>query len=252
MRCSRIEKKHSSDKEKKDELRNIHANFIRHVCYVFERAIRRFPTEMGKGFWSEYVAYLQSTESHSILQSVLGRALSLYPKNEQFYLLAAVHEIDINQNAQAARVILQRGIRTTSSNRDSNGDVDSSNNLWLRYFELELWNAARITERQKVLSIVVNSDAVVNGAPLVVFRHALNKMREGNLSLDVVLQMHHSCRSISADLRIAVENEMKKVSCLLQSLLHYNHCYLLLLLLLLLLPPLLTLLPLLQLLHYQW
>ena len=209
VRSKHIESKLGSNKEKKAELRNIEAQFIRHVCYVFERATRRFPTDMGVGFWTEYVAYLQTTRSSNILQSVLGKALSLYPKHEEFYIMAAVHEIDVNQNAQAARIVLQRGIRAMGKTSSSS---DGNTNLWLRYFELELWNAARITERQKVLSLDVNDDALVKGAPLVVFRHALKEVSSSNLDLGIVLRMYDSSKGLSSDLLTAMEAEMKKAA----------------------------------------
>ncbi|KAJ1435605.1 hypothetical protein B484DRAFT_304174, partial [Ochromonadaceae sp. CCMP2298] len=103
-----------------------------HTTYVFDRAVRRFGGEQS--LWADYVAFLQAKENTTQLNTVLGRALSLHPRVEVFWVQAAVHELESMGNAHAARVTLQRALRVNKR----------SALLWTRYFELELWSALRV------------------------------------------------------------------------------------------------------------
>jgi hypothetical protein len=83
-----------------------------------------------------------------------------------------MHELEVNANTHAARVLLQRGLRVN----------DSSRTLWRRYFELELWNALRVVERQNALKKNSGaSEAADEDSPLtivsVVFKHAINSIK---------------------------------------------------------------------------
>ena len=69
----------------------------------------------------------------STLNTVFGRALALHPRCEKLWLLASIHEIETNNNIHAARTLLQRALRVNKQ----------SQQLWRRYFELELWAALR-------------------------------------------------------------------------------------------------------------
>ena len=126
-------------KEQLDQIRSIRSSFIQHIHYIFQRAIRRFPSEMG--LWDAHIAFLQSKESTKFLDTVFGKALSLFPKNIDFWIKAASHELQSKQNFHAARVLLQRALRVNSKN----------NQLWAKYFELELWNVLRVKERRRIL-----------------------------------------------------------------------------------------------------
>lgn len=178
--------------EKKILLRTVRAAFIRHISYIFERAIRRFPHNLG--FWADYISFLKQKKSNTILNTVYGRALSLHPKYTDFWLQAAVHELETNSNTHAARVVLQRGIRCNPNSAE----------LWHRYFDLELWNALRMIERQKILNVRDDEDAadLVEAAPLVVFKHALKSLhnKQNDHSIEevhpIVLQMHRSCEGL--------------------------------------------------------
>ena len=68
--------------------RHVEALMIRHISYVFERAIRRFPSEVD--IWMDYISFLKDSGSTTLLSNVLGKAIALYPKSETFWSLAAV------------------------------------------------------------------------------------------------------------------------------------------------------------------
>ncbi len=146
--------------------------------------------------WVDYISFLKAKQSNSILNTVFGRALSLHPKVENFWLQAAMHELEVNCNAHAARVILQRAIRVNKS----------SKTVWLRYFELELWNALRVVERQRASGLEVTSEVVEEGAPLVVFRHALDALSG---RVEDVLELHAACEGVAPALSESLEEELK-------------------------------------------
>ena len=59
-RIKKIEKEFSQNKEKSSLFRNIQAAFIRHISYIFERAIRRFSTNLG--LWQDYITFLKQPD----------------------------------------------------------------------------------------------------------------------------------------------------------------------------------------------
>lgn len=172
LRCQRLEKSGGGGKERQDAIRNVKSQCSRHICSIFDRATRRFPNNMD--IWADYIAYLKESKSTSVLNAVFGKALSLHPKNQDFWIQAAVHELEENNNVHAARVLFQRALRSNKI----------SQKLWLRYFELELWNSARIIERNKILGLESSSEALF-GAPVVVFKHALLAVEDLDMALDM-------------------------------------------------------------------
>eukprot|EP01032_Pedospumella_encystans_P026165 gene26165-29558_t len=175
-------------KELHDMLHAIQGTLDNHIIYIFDRAVRRFSSEVV--LWNDYIAFLQRKEAVTALNGVFGKALSLYPKNEDFWLQASIHELEANSNVHSARVTLQRALRA----------IPASSKLWLRYFELELWNALRSTERQKALEIVEDYEAL-QGAPLVVFNHALNAVQD----IESVLEIYSACETVGGDFTLKMQ-----------------------------------------------
>ena len=177
------------DKEKGDAYRVVEGACQRHISYIFDRAIRRFPSEIG--LWSDYIKFLKEKNLIKALNAIFGRALSLNPKNENMWLQAAVHELSVNHNLHSARTLLQRSLRANKY----------SQKLWKKYFELELWSAVRITERQRVLGLGVDNSPI-QGAPLVVFKHALISLPS---DVDFACELHKSSMTVSASLAESLE-----------------------------------------------
>ena len=174
LRSIRCATKGAGNKEKQDAFRVLDGVFVKHISYIFDRAIRRFPSEYT--LWADYIAFLKERKAVSALNAVFGKALSLNPKNEDFWMQAAVHELDTNNNIHAARTLLQVtnhplilsilspyinpmkpctnlsftvvSTTTTLLQRSLRANK-TSQQLWCKYFELELWNAVRINERQR-------------------------------------------------------------------------------------------------------
>ena len=176
-------------KDKADAFRTVEGSCLRHISYIFDRAIRRFPSEMG--LWADYVSFLKKKKLIAALNAVFGKALSLNPKNEDLWLQAAVHELDVNNNLHSARTLLQRSLRANKL----------SLRLWKKYFELELWNAVRITERQRILGLEVDN-APIQGAPLVVFKYAVTSLPN---ELDFACELHRSGMMTSVPLGESLE-----------------------------------------------
>lgn len=179
----------NAGKDRADAFRVVEGACLRHISYVFDRAIRRFPSEMN--LWADYVSFLKSKKLTSALNAVFGRALSLNPKNEDLWLQAAVHELEINNNLHSARTLLQRSLRANKL----------SLKLWKKYFELELWNAVRITERQRILGLEIDNGPM-SGAPLVVFKYAMISLPT---EIKFVCDLHKSSVTVSQPLAESLE-----------------------------------------------
>lgn len=179
----------NAPKEKADAFRIIEGAFLSHISYIFDRSIRRFPSEIS--LWGDYISFLKEKKLNSALNAVFSKALSLNPKNEDLWLQASVHELEVNNNLHSTRTLLQRSLRANKM----------SLRLWSKYFELELWNAIRITERQRILGLEVD-DAPVHGAPIVVFKHALIALPE---EIDFACNLHRSSMNISTPLTLSLE-----------------------------------------------
>ena len=85
---------------------------------------------------------IRRSKSDVQLSHVLGRALQLHPRHVQFWIDAASWEFEVNGNSNAARVLLQRGIRFNPENHT----------LWKEYFRLEVLYCVKLQQRRKILS----------------------------------------------------------------------------------------------------
>ena len=180
-------------KEVREQLRRVAAASVRHISYIYERAVRRFPNSLT--LWKDYIDFLKGENAVKALNSVFGRVISLHPKKEVFWIEAAVYELFENSNAAAARVLLQRALRANKK----------SKLLWTKYFELELWYSARNVQRRKVLNIEHNyEDKEKYLASQIVFKHATKAIPE----VEFACNLHGMCYDISKDLAVTLEKEL--------------------------------------------
>lgn len=149
---------------KKNLITQLKKQSIRHVNYIFFRSTRRFLHHHS--LWQNYIDFLRSNNSNSLLNDLFGRLLSLFPKNESYWLQAASHELHTNSNSHASRILLQRALRM--NNR--------SQNLWLKYFEMEIWYILKIEERQTILSIDETATSKLFDTPYIIFTHAIESI----------------------------------------------------------------------------
>ncbi|KAJ2610947.1 U3 snoRNP protein [Coemansia sp. RSA 1365] len=124
------------------------------VISIFERALVKHPEDAM--LWLQYIEFIKARrrmvpgigdeegESHSrLLSSVFARAITAHPYESQMWIKAAAHELDVNANSNAARVLLQRGLRL----------IPEDQRLWIEYFRLEMLLVEKIKARRRVLGI---------------------------------------------------------------------------------------------------
>ncbi|KAJ2076444.1 U3 snoRNP protein [Coemansia sp. RSA 988] len=130
-------------------------SIMQRVISIFERALVKHPEDAM--LWQQYVEYIKARrrmapgigdeeegQGHSrLLSSVFARAITAHPYESQMWIKAAAHELDINANSSAARILLQRALRL----------IPDSHRLWIEYFRLEMLLVEKIKARRRVLGI---------------------------------------------------------------------------------------------------
>lgn len=173
-------------KEKKfiSLLRGLKTASIRHIHYIYERGLRRFADEIP--LWDAAISFLEYKQSNALLDELLGKAIALHPKKVHFWIKAAEHELQHNNNIHAARVLMQRSMRINAKNAT----------LWTAYFRIEVWNAERAIQRQQKLGISAEAmaETVSNllTPALVVYRYAKEDLLVDGSTEDLaaLLAMH--------------------------------------------------------------
>lgn len=154
-----------ASKEVRAHLNRMLGAMVNHICYIYNRGIRRFSQDMG--LWNHYISFLKENKCNPVLNTVYGKAMALFPKEVHFWMEAAFFELQVNQNTHAARILLQRGLRVNQSSEE----------LWIKYFELELWYISKLHAREIILGIVEDDgsspQSSILHAPFIVFSHAI-------------------------------------------------------------------------------
>ena len=113
----------------------------RRIHFIYERALRRFKNDLQ--LWVEYIEYCRHTRASKRIQKVIPRALQLHPTVPGLWSYAAAYEFDTNNNAKAARTLLQRGLRI----------CPAAHVLWQDLFRLELMYVAKLRARREILGL---------------------------------------------------------------------------------------------------
>ena len=151
---------------------------VQHIHHIFQRALRRYGQDVA--LWLQYLDFGMRTNSGKQLGSSFARALSRHPRVPSLWLQAASWEFDRNRNVQAARTLMQRGLRVNQHSKQ----------LWLEYFRLELLYVQKIKARRLVLGLDGGSaqdgeedgiQAVLRGAVLQTVFGAAVKAIPGDL-----------------------------------------------------------------------
>jgi hypothetical protein len=112
------------------------------VQSTFERLVARLGNA-DASLWLEYAEYCRSVFHYEKMERLFARALRMHPTCDALWILSAKHEFEINASVDAARVLLQRGLRLNAQSRK----------LWLELFRLELLYVDKVRARQAVLGI---------------------------------------------------------------------------------------------------
>lgn len=182
VRYKKLLSKHDNflPKAEFDTIKSMQKSLIKQINYIFERACRRFPQEVS--LYESHISFLREKQCNNLLDILFGRILSLFPTNVKFWIQASTHELHVNNNLHASRVIMQRALRS----------INVSTLLWKHLFDLELFNILRSVERKKALGLLndstnVNDVAIdkaevekeitqLQGPLIVVFRHACKSL----------------------------------------------------------------------------
>ncbi|KAE9408552.1 hypothetical protein BT96DRAFT_662460 [Gymnopus androsaceus JB14] len=113
---------------------------VRRQFHIFERALKRFKSDVG--LWIEYIQVAKKEGARSLVGRITARALQLHPNVPALYILAASHELD-HLSPSTARTLLQRGIRLNSDSVE----------MWVEYVKMELGFVESLRRRWQVLGI---------------------------------------------------------------------------------------------------
>eukprot|EP00938_MAST-03A_sp_MAST-3A-sp1_P005669 g5669.t1 len=190
---------------------------VRRIHSIFTRALKKFQEDIR--LWLQYADFCARSGSTRSLARLFPKALQLHPRSVGLWIHAASFEISCNNNYDASRKILQRGLRINKK----------SQKMWLEYFRMELLYLQRTVMRREVLGIDDDGDneekdeamrQVLDGAiPKAVFHQAMSEISDDvrfamqfyDLSQELPVQ---ASDSISSDVeqycrdRFGAQNEM--------------------------------------------
>ena len=122
-----------------DPIGDVHV--VQHIHLLFVRAIRKFRGDLALHI--QHADFCKSVKSWTRLGRVYAEALQIFPREAGIWIEAASNEFfGPNRSVKSARVLLQRALRL-------NGNT--SEELWLQYFILELHYAQTLKGRRKIL-----------------------------------------------------------------------------------------------------
>lgn len=112
----------------------------RRIFFVLERAIKKFPGDVG--LWMQYITFAQKQKSNQKVSQLLTSVLRLHPTKPELWIYAAtMRDADITE----ARSYMQRGLRLCGS----------SEGLWVEYARLEMIHISKIAKRSRILGLDV-------------------------------------------------------------------------------------------------
>jgi U3 small nucleolar RNA-associated protein 6 len=91
--------------------------------------------------WGVFIRHCESQGSMKLLSRVIAKALRFHSARVGLWLYAACLEFERNHNVNAARLILQRGLRSCGNSKE----------IWIAFFNLEINHANNIRLRKDIL-----------------------------------------------------------------------------------------------------
>lgn len=108
---------------------------------LFDKALLKFSNDLS--IWLQYIEFCKKTNAKRSLSKAFGKLIQKHAHNEEVWLLAAKHQVEYEQNMDAARSLLQKALRQHKE----------SQNLWIEYFKLELLHVRKIKKRRDLLGV---------------------------------------------------------------------------------------------------
>lgn len=112
-----------------------------HIHSLWTRIFRKFRADQD--LYLQYSEFLKQQGANGKLSQLYANVLAIFPREAAWWIRAASHEFFTNNNAQSARVMLQRGLRVNPK----------SNDLWVQSFVLELHFVQKIHGRRQLLEL---------------------------------------------------------------------------------------------------
>ncbi|KIY44507.1 hypothetical protein FISHEDRAFT_21736, partial [Fistulina hepatica ATCC 64428] len=114
-------------------------SIVKRQYAIYERAVKKFKDDVP--LWVEYIKCARREGASGLVGRICARGLAMHPLSAPLYILAAAHELENNHSPEAARALLQRGVRM-------NGESVS---LWCEYVKMELSYIESMRRRWQVL-----------------------------------------------------------------------------------------------------
>jgi len=114
---------------------------VRRMHFIYSRAINKFSGDLR--VWRSYFDFCKKHGGSKTFSRLLAKALQLHPNKPGMWIEAASWELNGHRNDNAARALLQQGLRVCKKSKA----------LWLEYFKFELLMARRMQLRKEVISI---------------------------------------------------------------------------------------------------
>ncbi|KAF3325438.1 U3 small nucleolar RNA-associated protein 6 [Carex littledalei] len=144
---------------------------VKRILGVFKMGTLRFKGDLE--LWFRYLEFCRERKDGR-MKEALAQAIRYHPKVPGLWIYAAAWEFDHNLNAEAARALMQSGLRSCPKSED----------LWIEYLRMELTYLNKLRVRKQTLGEIVptgtdkwkdeNKDSFM----------ALNEERDGNSSQD--------------------------------------------------------------------
>eukprot|EP00127_Corallochytrium_limacisporum_P000444 Clim_evm20s12 gene=Clim_evmTU20s12 len=122
------------------KIRHSEHGLSKRIHHTFQGALKKFSGDLK--LWKEYISFCQRTGSAKTLDRVVAQAIQYHPLETDLWILAAKHQFEEYANIQAARTMLQRGLRTQDTNLA----------LWREYTRLEYLYWEKMLKRRNILA----------------------------------------------------------------------------------------------------
>jgi len=122
-------------------VKTTHHHGPRRIFFIFDRATRKHPGDVG--LWMQSIDYARKQKAHKKLSQLFTNVLRLHPTKPDLWIYAAQLAMDDHGDMSEARSYMQRGLRFCRGTRA----------MWLEYARLEMAYIAKIHARREILGI---------------------------------------------------------------------------------------------------
>ncbi|XP_057764925.1 uncharacterized protein LOC130985808 [Salvia miltiorrhiza] len=135
LRKKALERKSGGEKSKKTI-----SDFsgVTRILLIYRLATNRFKGDIE--LWFQYLEFCR-TRGHGRMKKALAQLVRFHPKVSGVWIYAAAWEFDNNLNVEAARALMQNGLRSCPTSED----------IWVEYLRMELTFLNKLKARKQAL-----------------------------------------------------------------------------------------------------